>query len=99
LALEALRTVDRYGVTKRGEQYRGWDALPPPEPTTEIVSVAQAHALIQQLVGRAVRWYTSDQETAVREAEMKTHPDRGGDAAMFNRVQCARRLILGSPTR
>lgn len=28
LALEALRKVDRYGVTKRGEQYRGWKALP-----------------------------------------------------------------------
>lgn len=28
LALEALRAVDRYGVTRRGEQYRGWSALP-----------------------------------------------------------------------
>lgn len=28
LALEALRKVDRYGVTKRGEQYQGWKALP-----------------------------------------------------------------------
>jgi hypothetical protein len=28
LALEALRAVDRYGVTKRGEQYAGWKALP-----------------------------------------------------------------------
>lgn len=27
LALEALRKVDRYGVTKRGEQYTGWKAL------------------------------------------------------------------------
>jgi hypothetical protein len=27
LALEALRKVDRYGVTKRGEQYAGWKAL------------------------------------------------------------------------
>lgn len=28
LALESLRTVDRYGVTRRGEQYAGWKALP-----------------------------------------------------------------------
>lgn len=27
LALEALRAVDRYGVTKRGEQYCGWLAI------------------------------------------------------------------------
>lgn len=29
LALEALRAVDRYGVTRRAEQYTGWKALPP----------------------------------------------------------------------
>lgn len=28
LGLEALRKVDRYGVTSRGEQYAGWKALP-----------------------------------------------------------------------
>jgi hypothetical protein len=28
LGLEALRAVDRHGVTKRGEQYAGWKALP-----------------------------------------------------------------------
>lgn len=27
LALEALRAVDRYGVTRRGEQYAGWRQL------------------------------------------------------------------------
>lgn len=27
LALQALRAVDRYGVSKRGEQYTGWRAL------------------------------------------------------------------------
>lgn len=30
LALEALRKVDRYGVTKRGEQYRGFLAIERP---------------------------------------------------------------------
>lgn len=30
LALEALRKVDRYGVTKRGEQYAGWKQLAAP---------------------------------------------------------------------
>lgn len=28
LGLESLRRVDRYGITKRGEQYTGWRALP-----------------------------------------------------------------------
>ena len=30
LSLEALRAVDRYGVTRRAEQYKGWAKLPPP---------------------------------------------------------------------
>lgn len=28
LGLEALRKVDRYGITNKGEQYAGWKALP-----------------------------------------------------------------------
>lgn len=36
LGLEALRKVDRYGIAKRGEQYRGWKALPVGDgPSTE----------------------------------------------------------------
>jgi hypothetical protein len=37
LALEALRAVDRYGVSGRGEQYRGWTAISnrPAEMTRE----------------------------------------------------------------
>lgn len=35
LGLEALRKVDRYGITKRGEQYAGWKALPPATDSAE----------------------------------------------------------------
>lgn len=41
LGLEALRRVDRYGIAKRGEQYRGWKALeaggPSPARGEEII--------------------------------------------------------------
>lgn len=30
LSLQALRAVDRYGVTRKAEQYTGWKKLPPP---------------------------------------------------------------------
>ena len=30
LSLEALRAEDRYGVTRRAEQYKGWAKLLPP---------------------------------------------------------------------
>jgi hypothetical protein len=41
LGLEALRKVDRYGIAKRGEQYRGWKALgaggPSPQRGEELI--------------------------------------------------------------
>lgn len=37
LALQALRAVDRYGVTKRGEQYRGWLAIEAP-PSMDVAA-------------------------------------------------------------
>lgn len=36
LGLESLRRVDRYGITKRGEQYAGWKALPAAGETTRV---------------------------------------------------------------
>jgi hypothetical protein len=35
LGLEALRAVDRYGVTRRGEQYAGWKQLESGGPSAE----------------------------------------------------------------
>ncbi len=78
LALEALRAVDRYGVTKRGEQYRGWLAIAadPAEMTREA-----AQTLLDSYGG-------------VREAVKATHPDRpGGNRDAFEQVQEARRVL------
>jgi len=74
LALEALRKVDRYGVTKRGEQYRGWKALPAGDDGPSAYRGGQ-------LV---------DEHGSVRAALMATHPDRGGDSAAFADVQAFR---------
>lgn len=43
LALEALRAVDRYGVTRHAEQYKGWAKLPPaPESMRAIQQAKEA---------------------------------------------------------
>ncbi len=73
LALEALRKVDRFGVARRGEQYRGWKALPTPRDET---LVDQGRVLIAQHGGP-------------RAAQRATHPDAGGDADHFRAVQAA----------
>ncbi len=74
LALQALRKVDRYGVTKRGEQYRGWLALPSGrgDPSPE-----RGRVLIRE-------------HGSVAGALKATHPDHGGDPAAFADVQAAR---------
>lgn len=79
LALEALRKVDRYGVTKRGEQYTGWKALPPAGGTTE-----NRPEVIQR--GRDL----ISEHGSVRNALFAAHPDRGGDPDDFHAVQVAR---------
>lgn len=81
LALEALRKVDRYGVTKNGEQYRGWRQLGSgAAPSSGKMTVAEARAFMAQ---------HGDYRTAAR----KLHPDAGGSAEEFQRLQEARRVL------
>lgn len=90
LALEALRKVDRYGVTRHGEQYRGFLAL---EATAAPAGFATADDALSWLIdytglvnldGSPLR-----PRVALREAQRKAHPDQGGDAATFQRVSLA----------
>jgi hypothetical protein len=101
LGLEALRKVDRYGITKRGEQYAGWKALPPGGgiPMPAAMTVEQAARLLVDTA--AVPGVSPDQvirfadarRDVYRQAAKVAHPDRGGDAAVFARLQEARRLL------
>lgn len=76
LGLESLRRVDRYGITKRGEQYTGWRQLGAGEADPDLAQ--RGRELIADHGG----------ETAALKA---THPDRGGDPDEFRAVQAARR--------
>jgi hypothetical protein len=81
LGLESLRKVDRYGITKRGEQYTGWKQLTvSTDPADAIQTLEQANAVIAQWGGL----------TAALKA---THPDRGGDVTEFRKVQRAREIL------
>lgn len=81
LGLEALRKVDRYGISKRGEQYRGWKALPTgTDPADAIVTLEQARAVVDHYGGLAA-------------AIKATHPDTGGDATEFRKVLKAKELL------
>lgn len=101
LALEALRTVDRYGVVRRGEQYAGWKALPAPSrgPGDEFSNNGDAWSFLQKILP-ADQWRAfpggSPIADVLRAAEMATHPDRGGNPDDFKRVQRCRELLIAS---
>jgi hypothetical protein len=86
LSMQALRSVDRYGVSKRGEQYTGWRQLPSGSDDTGVHTRAQAEALLERYGGR----------TAAIKA---THPDRNPDIdpVEFRRVTRAIQLMETTP--
>ncbi len=87
LALEALRKVDRYGVTKRGEQYRGFLAIEASAAPAGFATSKEALFFLADVSGEVRPDWTPS--TALRAAQRATHPDRGGDAATFQRVTLA----------
>lgn len=92
LALEALRKVDRYGVTKRGEQYRGFLELEATAAPAGFATTEAAWSFLFDLVStRHVMANIDDVSpaTTVRRAQRIAHPDHGGDAATFQRVSLA----------
>lgn len=99
LGLEALRKVDRYGITKRGEQYTGWKALPPSSntPTTQ----DEARRLLLDLAGFGDQhddWQGWDDPALTRKvhrsARAAAHPDRhNGDQTHWDQVEQAAKTL------
>jgi len=103
LGLEALRKVERYGITKRGEQYTGWKALAAstrPVMTTEQASRFVAHHAYAGR-GESHPYAAADRilkdpaelKSRYREAAHTLHPDRGGDTEQFQTLQEAKRIL------
>lgn len=77
LGLEALRAVDRYGITRRAEQYAGFRQITAGGEHENEPSLERGHALIGQHGG-------------IRAAIKATHPDASdGDRLDFESVMLA----------
>src|SRR5271166_1704499 len=74
LALTALRAVDRYGVTRNSEQYRGWAKLPP-APERMPVQDAFAFVALHGDWHAGGPWGPHTFRAACRRAATKLHPD------------------------
>lgn len=98
LSLEALRTVDRYGVTQNAEQYQGWKRLAPPaQEQSKDVEWALAHlARLAGTTAQSLRLDPFAVDLAYRAAAKMTHPDKGGTAEAFHLVQEAFNIAKGA---
>lgn len=97
LSLEALRAVDRYGVTKSGEQYKGFAQLPPPGGDSQEMDVETAARVLAShtfnIPHTAILNDRSDYEQALKCAQRAAHPDAGGNHEAFVRVQQAKDVL------
>jgi len=93
--LEALRLVDRYGVTPTGEQYAGFKALPastaPTLTTAEAAGILEAYS---EFPAARIHADAAAARDAARVAVFRTHPDRNsGQRSAFDRVEVAKRVL------
>lgn len=105
LGLKALRAVDRYGVSKSGEQYTGWRAIAA-QPARGFASKAAAAQFIAEHCGEPSDGGDLMWEPGVpipeavrafyRKAALRLHPDRGGDASQFALLNDAYRMLGGA---
>lgn len=87
MSLQSLRAVDRYGVTKRAEQYKGWQKLPPPPSQNSTAQYIQTLLIeLSNLTGIPYPEVRDNVAAAIKTARIKHHPDRGGDPAISKRI-------------
>jgi hypothetical protein len=91
LALEALRAVDRYGVTRRAEQYVGFRALPAGPPA----GFATADEALRWMREQAEPHLSGSAPAKVyRHLARRLHPDAGtGSREQWDRLDAARQLL------
>ncbi|MDJ0006490.1 molecular chaperone DnaJ [Gordonia alkanivorans] len=90
LSLEALRKIDRYGITPNAEQYTGWKQLPGGTATSASAFTAvDAEMLILAVADLPIGDVVTLDE-AYRKARRNAHPDRNhGDRISWDAVEAA----------
>lgn len=105
LGLEALRKVDRYGITRRGEQYAGFKAIGSgiamPAAAAVQMTVDEAARVLADLSrtehvtpdpSRLIE-FEAARAAAFRVAARTHHPDAGGDRATWDRLEQAKHVL------
>lgn len=102
LTLEALRKINRYGVSNTGQQYTGWKAIGTPSSSPASYGATEAAAFLWRVARCAedpcpivkMKADTDVTRKVVRSAKANAHPDRhGGDHSLWNQVEVAIRAL------
>lgn len=105
LTLEALRKVNRYGVSQSGQQYRGWRAIESGSSVPAEMGPTAAAAFLWTLAGNRnddphdtpldrMRANSNVARNVYRAARKNSHPDRnGGDSEDFLRAESAAKVL------
>lgn len=93
LGLEALRKVDRYGITRGRSQYAGFRQLP-----SGAFDASYGLHTADEAYEWLLREFAEEREAIsrqgiVKRALMSAHPDKGGDTDTFQKVMRAKELI------
>lgn len=89
LSLEALRAVDRYGVTRSGEQYVGWRQI----EATPAAPFSDADSAARWVRRRVDAADTVNLRAVVREAQRQMHPDASGERVEWDLLERATELM------
>ena len=96
-SLEALRMVDRYGVTRGNEQYRGWAKLEAPGAKNgkmdRDAAVRFLCSLHKSPPENMARLSADKIRDICRTARIENHPDRGGSHEIFVAIGEAERVL------
>jgi hypothetical protein len=97
LAMEALRMIDRYGVTQNSQQYLGFGKYLP-GPTHEGVMTVDAAARFIGNEGGPVPFESiirsvDTYRASYKRAAAQLHPDKGGDPVQWEKLQAAKTLL------
>jgi hypothetical protein len=93
LALQALRAVDRYGVSRRGEQYTGWKALPAGS-RPHFATADEAERWMGQRMRELGLPVATNLPQMYRQLARRMHPDADGDPAEWDKLDQARNLLV-----
>jgi hypothetical protein len=89
LSLEALRAVDRYGVSRRGEQYRGWTAITAGSGAGLFSTRNEAETWLRKAAAEEGIDSWSSWDSLCKALTKRLHPDAGGSDELFKRLGAA----------